>query len=103
MGIIKALFVFSVLLFVITEVGKIAKEVSGAQLANALASQSWWHLLSMVVIGIIAVTPMLTYDVMITKFLPNHYSLGYLKSWMDHQYIYEYRWFWGRAGRLTAC
>ncbi|WMX72723.1 bifunctional lysylphosphatidylglycerol flippase/synthetase MprF [Lactiplantibacillus plantarum] len=78
MGIIKALFVFSVLLFVITEVGKIAKEVSGAQLANALASQSWWHLLSMVVIGIIAVTPMLTYDVMITKFLPNHYSLGYI-------------------------
>lgn len=78
MGIIKALFVFSVLLFVITEVGKIAKEVSGEQLANALASQSWWHLLSMVVIGIIAVTPMLTYDVMITKFLPNHYSLGYI-------------------------
>ena len=66
MGIIKALFVFSVLLFVITEVGKIAKEVSGAQLANALASQSWWHLLSMVVIGIIAVTPMLTYDVMLS-------------------------------------
>jgi len=56
MGIIKALFVFSVLLFVITEVGKIAKEVSGEQLANALASQSWWHLLSMVVIGIIAVS-----------------------------------------------
>ena len=78
MGIIKALFIFSVLLFVITEVGKIAKEVSGDQLATALASQSWWHLLSMVVIGIIAVTPMLTYDVMITKFLPNHYSLGYI-------------------------
>lgn len=78
MGLIKALFVFSVLLFVITEVGKIAKEVSGEQLGMALASQSWWHLLSMVVIGIIAVTPMLTYDVMITKFLPNHYSLGYI-------------------------
>ncbi len=78
MGIIKALFVFSVLLFVITEVGKIAKEVSGEQLGSALASQSWWHLLSMVVIGIIAVMPMLTYDVMITKFLPDHYSLGYI-------------------------
>ncbi|AVK64472.1 TIGR00374 family protein [Lactobacillus sp. CBA3606] len=78
LGLIKALFVFSVLLFVITEVGKIAKEVSGAQLGTALASQSWWHLLSMVVIGMVAVTPMLTYDVMITKFLPNHYSLGYI-------------------------
>ena len=78
MGLIKALFIFSVLLFVITEVGKIAKEVSGAELATALASQSWWHLLSMVIIGIVAVTPMLTYDVMITKFLPNHYSLAYI-------------------------
>lgn len=78
MGLIKALFVFSVLLFVITEVGKIAKEVSGEQLATALASQSWWHVTILVIIGIIAVTPMLTYDVMITKFLPGHYSLGYI-------------------------
>ncbi|MFB9768299.1 bifunctional lysylphosphatidylglycerol flippase/synthetase MprF [Lactiplantibacillus modestisalitolerans] len=78
MGIIKALFVFSVLLFVITEVGKIAKEVRGDQLATALASQSWWHLLALLIVGLIAVTPMLTYDVMITKFLPNHYSRWYV-------------------------
>lgn len=78
MGIIKAIFIFSVLLFVITEVGKIAKEVSGAELGVALASQSWWHLLSMVIIGMIAVTPMLTYDVMITKFLPDHYTPAYI-------------------------
>ncbi|MDN7146454.1 bifunctional lysylphosphatidylglycerol flippase/synthetase MprF [Liquorilactobacillus mali] len=73
-SLIKGLFVFSVLWFVVFEVGRILKGISWEQVKFNLSSQSFGSIGIMVVAGFVAVVPMLVYDFVIISFLPGEYS-----------------------------
>lgn len=75
---LKILFVSSVLIFVIYEVGRIFKDVDWAKVGQGLSNRSPLDILIMLVGGLIAVTPMLNYDFSIVKFLPGKFSKGYI-------------------------
>ncbi|RUS39586.1 bifunctional lysylphosphatidylglycerol flippase/synthetase MprF [Lacticaseibacillus paracasei] len=75
---LKVLFVLAVLVFVIFEVGRIRQDLNGEQMRASLATQSPVSLLILLVVGLIAVTPMLTYDFVITELLPGHYKPAYV-------------------------
>ncbi|MCZ2491765.1 bifunctional lysylphosphatidylglycerol flippase/synthetase MprF [Dellaglioa carnosa] len=75
---IKLLFILSVLIFVIIEVGRIFKDINGDQVRQSLESQSTASILLMLVIGFIAVLPMMVYDFVMVKFLPEKYSWRYI-------------------------
>lgn len=75
---LKVLFVVSVLVFVVIEIGRIGRDLNGAQMQAALATQSPLKLIALGVLGIIAVTPMLNYDFTITKMLPGEYKPLYV-------------------------
>ena len=75
---LKVLFVLAVLVFVIFEVGRISQDLNGEQMRASLATQSPASLLILLVVGLIAVTPMLTYDFVITELLPGHYKPAYV-------------------------
>lgn len=76
--LLKVLFVLSVLVFVIIELGRIGRELSGAQMRASLASQSPQSLLAMAALGLVAVVPMLNYDFTITKMLPGDFKPLYV-------------------------
>lgn len=76
--VLKLLFVLAILVFVIREIGRITHEVSAAQIKSSFASQSPVSLIIMLVVGFIAVTPMLTYDFTITDLLPGTYEKRYV-------------------------
>ncbi|GKT02765.1 bifunctional lysylphosphatidylglycerol flippase/synthetase MprF [Furfurilactobacillus entadae] len=78
MTLLRLLFVFSVLLYVIHEVGRDLQQISGDQVAETFAQQTPTTLLIMLVVGFIAVTPMLNYDFNIVKFLPGTFKRGYV-------------------------
>ncbi|MDH5104927.1 bifunctional lysylphosphatidylglycerol flippase/synthetase MprF [Lentilactobacillus diolivorans] len=78
MTIIKLLFVFSVLIFVVRQLAKIIHQVNGDQFKTVLASQSKSALVIMLVLGFISITPMLIYDYSIVKFLPGKFAPGYV-------------------------
>lgn len=78
MLLLRLLFVFSVLLYVVHEVGRDLQQISGAQVAAIFANQSMTSLFAMLVVGFIAVTPMLNYDFNIVKFLPGTFKRGYV-------------------------
>ncbi|WP_445622062.1 bifunctional lysylphosphatidylglycerol flippase/synthetase MprF [Lacticaseibacillus paracasei] len=75
---LKVLFVLAVLVFVIFEVGRISQDLNGEQMRASLATQSPGSLLILLVVGLIAVTPMLTYDFVITELLPGYYKPAYV-------------------------
>lgn len=79
--ILKIIFMFSVLCFVIFELGRILKEVNGQVVKAELAQQGLGHLIIMTIVGLVAVVPMLNYDIVINELLPGDYPLAYqLKS-----------------------
>ncbi|KRN27410.1 hypothetical protein IV38_GL002062 [Lactobacillus selangorensis] len=75
---LKAIFILSVLAFVIYEVGRIAQQFNVQQLKAQLSTQSPWSLLLLFVLGFVAVLPMLNYDFVITELLPANYSKRYI-------------------------
>lgn len=75
---LKVLFVLAVLVFVIFEVGRISQDLSGEQMRASLATQSPGSLIILLIVGLIAVTPMLTYDFVITELLPGDYPRRYV-------------------------
>ncbi|WP_203643076.1 bifunctional lysylphosphatidylglycerol flippase/synthetase MprF [Levilactobacillus andaensis] len=76
--LIKGLFMFSILIFIIQAVGRVAKEVNGQDLRAELATLNTGTLLLLLVCGFIAVLPMLVYDFTIVEFLPGKFSRGYI-------------------------
>ncbi|WP_056989431.1 bifunctional lysylphosphatidylglycerol flippase/synthetase MprF [Lacticaseibacillus camelliae] len=75
---IKVLFILSVLVFVVIELGRIGRELSGAEIQASLTSQSPWSLLAMAALGLLAVTPMLNYDFTIAQMLPGDFKPSYV-------------------------
>ena len=76
--LIKAIFIFSILIIVIQTVGRIAHEVNGQQLQSELATLDTGTILLLIAGGFLAVTPMLIYDFTIVEFLPGKFSWGYI-------------------------
>ena len=71
--LIKGLFIFSILIFVIQMVGRVAREVNGEQLRAELATLDTGTFLLLLVGGFVAVLPMLVYDFTIVEFLPGSF------------------------------
>lgn len=76
--LLKMIFIFSVLVFVFTELGRIFHQLNWHQVGEALSDQSPMVIMAMLVCGLIAVLPMLIYDFVIVKFLPGDFSKGYI-------------------------
>ncbi|EUJ19405.1 hypothetical protein MAQA_07417 [Listeria aquatica FSL S10-1188] len=72
--VVKIVFISFIMLFVIYEVFNIATTIDFHVLKKNMTSQSPETLLLMVLIGLIAVTPMLIYDFVIVKLLPGKFS-----------------------------
>lgn len=75
---IKLLFVFSVLIFVVYEIGRIFKQIEWGKVQEGLENQSMLTIAVMFFVGLIAVLPMIAYDFTIVKFLPGKYSVPYI-------------------------
>lgn len=86
--LIKGVFLLSVLLLVIRELGRIGHEISGAQLRAALGNLDVNTSILLAVVGFIAVLPMLVYDFTIVEFLPGHFSTGYIirSGWVTNTF-----------------
>ncbi|MFT8847146.1 lysylphosphatidylglycerol synthase domain-containing protein [Lentilactobacillus hilgardii] len=78
MTIIKLIFVFSVLIFVVRQLAKIVRQINGEEFKQILANQSDLSLLLMLVIGFVSILPMLIYDFSIVRFLPTKFSPWYI-------------------------
>ncbi|MHC5252938.1 bifunctional lysylphosphatidylglycerol flippase/synthetase MprF [Listeria kieliensis] len=72
--VVKIVFVSFIMLFVIYEVFNIATTIDFHVLKKNMTSQNPETLLLMVLIGLVAVTPMLVYDFVIVKLLPGKFS-----------------------------
>lgn len=77
-GLIKALFVISVIIFVIAALGSFLKGVDWHRVGVGLSSQSPLHILLMLIGGCLAIIPMLGYDFAITHFLSGKFSKKYI-------------------------
>ncbi|WP_416353127.1 bifunctional lysylphosphatidylglycerol flippase/synthetase MprF [Agrilactobacillus fermenti] len=77
-ALLKAIFILSVLIFVILEIGRIGRDIDRQQLLASLSSQSPLTILLMLVLGLVAVTPMLNYDFEIQDFLPERAPTKYI-------------------------
>ncbi|MHA8137900.1 bifunctional lysylphosphatidylglycerol flippase/synthetase MprF [Lactobacillaceae bacterium Scapto_B20] len=86
--IIRILFIFSVLIFSIREFAKIISEVNGHEVKTSFESQSPTTLLIMLVLGLVAVLPMLVYDFTIVKFLPGKFKPTYIvkTGWITNSF-----------------
>lgn len=80
----KLIFVISVCVLVINEITVLLKTLSYQQLETILTNLPLTHILAMFVIGLVAVTPMLLYDFVLTDMLPNKFSRTYIikTSWI---------------------
>ncbi|USS90103.1 bifunctional lysylphosphatidylglycerol flippase/synthetase MprF [Fructilactobacillus carniphilus] len=88
LNVLKALFLIVMIVFVIYEGHNILQEINGRQMQASLASQSPLHLLILTVLGLLAVTPMLTYDFTIVEFLPGKFKPGYIikSGWITNSF-----------------
>ena len=81
---IRTVFFTSVCVLVIIELFRLRRTLSGADLRAAFADIPAPHILLMILIGLIAVTPMLAYDFILNRELgttyPKSYILGDRKS-----------------------
>ncbi len=78
--IVKIVFVSLIMLFVIYEVINILTTVDYSSLKQNLTSQSPESIFIMVIVGLIAVMPMLIYDFVIVKLLPGKFSTMHVIS-----------------------
>lgn len=77
-NLLKYLFVLSILIFVIIEVSRMLRDTDWSKISNDITSRSPLELLIMLILGLIAVLPMINYDFLITEFLPGKYSKRYI-------------------------
>lgn len=61
-GLLKALFMFSILMFVVNQMTGILQGMTWSELSNILFSQKTTSLLLMIVVGLVAIIPMIMYD-----------------------------------------
>jgi phosphatidylglycerol lysyltransferase len=88
MLIFKLIFVLSVLIFVFFEFGRIAKQMSWTEISHDLMTTNPVSIVIMLVVGFLAVTPMLIYDVVMVSFVPGKFSWKYLlkSGWITNTF-----------------
>lgn len=81
--IIKIIFLISVVVVVVMQLSTIGKTIDFGQVGAIFSSLGWWKLVLMLLIGLIAVTPMLGYDVTLNQLLKQKPKKRYLleTSW----------------------
>lgn len=84
LSIFKFIFMITVLLIVGTQILHLAKSISFQQVAVIFTSIPIWRLISMIVIGLVAIFPMIGYDWMLNDLLKLNQSRPYLleTSWI---------------------
>ena len=80
---VKSIFFISITVLVVIELVRLKRTITLESLESALAGLSIWHLVLMAVIGLVAVSPMLFYDIILNKELETDYSKSYIleTSW----------------------
>ena len=80
---VKSIFFISITVLVVIELVRLKRTITLESLESALAGLSIWHLVLMAVIGLVAVSPMLLYDIILNKELETDYSRSYIleTSW----------------------
>lgn len=78
--IVKIVFILFILVFVVFEVVKIFSDIDYGELKQNLTSQSTESVFWMTLIGLISVTPMLLYDLVIVQLLPGKFSKMHIFS-----------------------
>ncbi|MGC6767668.1 bifunctional lysylphosphatidylglycerol flippase/synthetase MprF [Enterococcus sp. LJL51] len=84
LGLIKMIFIISVLFIVVSELLAIGKTISFEQLGAIFQTLPFWKLLLMLGIGLLAVVPMFGYDIVLNRTLEQKVAPAYLleTSWM---------------------
>lgn len=83
LGLIKSVFVVSVVVIVVAELFSISKSINFQQLSTIFADLPLWKILLMLMIGLVAVVPMVGYDVILNRIL---------KQKPKPQYLFETSW-----------
>ena len=80
---VKSIFFISITVLVVIELVRLKRTITLESLESALAGLSIWHLVLMAIIGLVAVSPMLFYDIILNKELETDYSKSYIleTSW----------------------
>lgn len=85
-GYLKAIFLISVLIIIFNEVANLAKNIDYDQLSTLLTDIPPQKILAILLIGLLCVTPMLGYDILLNKMLGSgsHHKLSYIleTSWI---------------------
>ncbi|WP_239256581.1 bifunctional lysylphosphatidylglycerol flippase/synthetase MprF [Listeria ilorinensis] len=86
--IVKIIFVSLISAFVIYEIINIATGIDYQSLKTNMTSQSPESLLIMLIVGLLAVTPMLVYDFMIVKLLPGKFPVSHIimSGWITNTF-----------------
>lgn len=84
LGLFKTIFLISVVVIIVSELMAIGKTLSAAQLATTLTTIPFWKTGTMLLIGLIAVLPMLGYDIILNQLLEQKQKPRYLfeTSWL---------------------
>ncbi|MBC1531271.1 bifunctional lysylphosphatidylglycerol flippase/synthetase MprF [Listeria booriae] len=85
---VKIIFVLFVLAFVAYEIISIGTTTDFGTLKENLTSQSPQSILIMIIVGLIAVTPMLLYDFIIVKLLPGKFPISHIitSGWITNTF-----------------
>ncbi|AQY51436.1 lysylphosphatidylglycerol synthetase [Listeria weihenstephanensis FSL R9-0317] len=85
---VKIIFVVFVLAFVVYEVISIGTTTDFGALKDNLTSQSPENIIIMIVVGLLAVTPMLIYDFVIVKLLPGTFPTSHIiaSGWITNTF-----------------
>ncbi|WP_422664723.1 bifunctional lysylphosphatidylglycerol flippase/synthetase MprF [Apilactobacillus bombintestini] len=78
MTLVKVLFVLFVLVVVVHVIFSVSREISGEQMERSFATLSPWSIFIMIILGFVAVSPMLIYDFTIVDFLPGKFKKTYI-------------------------
>ena len=62
---VKSIFFISITVLVVVELVRLKRTITLESLESALSGLSIWHLVLMAVIGLVAVSPMLFYDIIL--------------------------------------
>lgn len=76
--LLKFAFIFSVLIFVVRILTKEARQIDWGKVSDTLTDLPVSGVFLLVILGIVAVSPMLIYDYSITKLLPGKYRANYV-------------------------
>ena len=83
LGIIKTIFLISVVSIIIRELMLMSQTFSYAKIMETMGQIPLWKIGLMLVIGLVAVFPMVGYDYLLTTFIPQLRQSGFSQADVD--------------------